>query len=547
MSTTTALTREPEAGQLAEPVNTPAPVRRPGGRERRVKPTLPDKISLAALGLFAAVFSLWNLNGAPSYQEDEGTYTAQAFSVLEGELAPYTYWYDHPPLGWIQLGALAWIPQALGLGDGTYIGATRYVIPLFFVSTALLLFLLARRLKIRLPVAILIVVIFVLSPLSLVLGRQIYLDNIGMPWLLLAIYLALSNRRALWHHVGAGICFAIAVLSKETLAVFGPALLLAMMNRPTWTNRVFSVVGFLSVGGLILAFYPLVALLRGELVSGPDHVSLQDALVYQLLSRSGSGSIWEAGSDRAELLTGWLYYDKYLIAAGLAGAALCLLKRQTIWISVALASFALPVVIGEGYLPAMYIVGALPFLTLALGAALNILWDGLEKAIRPWRGKGRMLARGAAVTTVSIGLVLMSIPQWFEQDLGMLTGQENQEWKAALNWAQQNIPRDETVLAPYSMWQDLNAGRWEDPWAVVVTEKMDLDSQFLIEHPEGAAAIDWIIVGPIVVSNIKSLGLDRAGKVLEHSEPVKTFGEWSVHRVEDVPPLNASSRRNNNQ
>ena len=172
---------------------------------------------------------------------------------------------------------------------------------MYFVASAVLLYLLARRMKIRVPFAALTTVLFILSPLSLVLGRQVYLDNIGVPWLLLAFYLALSSREALWHHVGAGICFAVAVLSKETLAVFGPALLLALVYRPRWSNRSFSVVGFLGAGGLLLAFYPLSALLKNELVAGPDHVSLQDALSYQLLKRSGSGTIFEAGSSRSQL------------------------------------------------------------------------------------------------------------------------------------------------------------------------------------------------------------------------------------------------------
>ena len=38
--------------------------------------------------------------------DDEGTYASQAWSVTHlRALAPYTYWYDHPPLGWLVLSA----------------------------------------------------------------------------------------------------------------------------------------------------------------------------------------------------------------------------------------------------------------------------------------------------------------------------------------------------------------------------------------------------------------------------------------------------------
>lgn len=493
-----------------------------------------DRYALAALGVLATVLSLWNLNGSPSYSEDGGTYTAQAFSVLEGSLAPYTYWYDHPPLGWIQLGALAWIPYNLGFGDGTFIGATRYVITVYFVATALLVFLLARRIRIRRPLAALAVVILVLSPLSLTLGRQVHLDNIGAPWLLLAFYLALSPRKALWHHTAAGAFFAIAVLSKETLAIFGPALLVAMLNRRSWSNRSFSVAGFLVVGGLILSFYPLMALLRGELAAGPNHVSLQEALEYQFFTRSGSGYIWEAGSDRAELLNGWLYFDRYIIAAGCVAAVVCLFRRRTHWVAVAILSFAIPVFIGQGYLPAMYIVGVLPYLILALGGALNMLWDQVEKSAAAGPPGLKPLVRATAAALIASGVALMSVPQWFEQDRTLLTSQANDEWRSTLTWVQENVPRQDTVLTPYSMWQDLNSAGWDDPWKMIVTEKADLDSRFAVEHPEGWQAIDWIIVGPIVRSNIEILGLTTVGQALENAEPVAVFGEWSVYRVQDA-------------
>ena len=493
-----------------------------------------DRIALAALTVSAAVLSLWNLDGAPTYQDDEGTYTSQAFAVHSGTLAPYTYWYDHPPLGWIQIAALNWLPNLLGLGDGTTIGATRYVISVYFVASALLLYMVARRLSMRIPFAALTTVLFILSPLSLVLGRQIYLDNIGVPWLLLAFYLALSSRDALWHHVGAGICFAIAVLSKETLSIFGPALLLALMYRPKWSNRSFSVVGFLTAGGLLLAFYPLSALLRNELLSGPDHVSLQDALAYQLLNRSGSGTIFEAGSSRAELLSGWLYFDKYLIAAGLAAAVVCLLRRQSRILFIAIASFATPIVLGQGYLPAMYIIGVIPFLALACGSAVDIAWSGVERLVRRAPGLTRPL-RASFVAVLSASLLLMSVPQWFEQDRTLLTAQTNSNWRSAMTWVQDNVSRSEVVLAPYSMWHDLNSSGWNNAWTMIATEKPDLDKQFDIERPGGWREIRWIIVGPSVTANIDSLGLSRVKTALQNSEEVQTFGEWSVHRVISPP------------
>ncbi|GEO94623.1 glycosyltransferase family 39 protein [Kocuria turfanensis] len=490
-------------------------------------------MALVALGITAVVLGVWNLNGAAIYMDDEGTYTAQAFSVLEGRLAPYTYRYDHPPVGWIQLGALAWIPQLLGVGDGTVIGATRYAMVPFFVATALLIYLIARRLELRRPFAVLAVVLFVLSPLSLVYGRQIFLDNIGVPWLLLAFWMVMSPRAALWHHIWAGAFFAVAVLSKETLAVFGPALLVALLNRPTWSNRAFSVMGFLVVGGTVLNFYPLMAILSGELWSRSDHVSLQDAFVFQFLSRAGSGSLWDPASVRAERLQSWLYYDQYLITAGVVAGIVCLLQRRTVWIPVALATFAVPVVVGQGYLPGMYIIGALPFLALAVGAGLETLWERLEKYTATLAAQGQVWARRAGVACIVVGLLPVAHTQWFEQDRRLLTRQVNTDWASALEWVQGNVPKEDTVLVPYVMWQDLIAtdGR-NDPWSVVATEKADLDPQFLVEHPGGWKEIEWVVVGPSTDETIDGLDLGTVRQALDHSVPVHTVGEWSVHHVQ---------------
>ena len=129
----------------------------------------------------------------------------------------------------------------------------------------------------------------------------------------------------------------------------------------------------------------------------------------------------------------------------------------------------------------------------------------------------------------------MSLPQWFEQDRTLLTAQTNSNWRSAMTWVQDNVSRSEVVLAPYSMWHDLNSSGWNNAWTMIATEKPDLDKQFDIERPGGWREIRWIIVGPSVTANIDSLGLTRVKTALQNSEEVQTFGEWSVHRVINPP------------
>ena len=54
--------------------------------------------------LFGAATHGWNAFRYPLYLTDEGIYMGQAWAVLrEGRLSPYTYFYDHAPLGWLAI------------------------------------------------------------------------------------------------------------------------------------------------------------------------------------------------------------------------------------------------------------------------------------------------------------------------------------------------------------------------------------------------------------------------------------------------------------
>src|SRR5579863_3412542 len=90
------------------------PVARPQFVDRLEAWVRAHRTVLLALGvplLLVIVATAWNLQGWPGrVDEDEGTYVAEAWSMIyEHHLAPYTYWYDHPPLGWAQLAAYIWL------------------------------------------------------------------------------------------------------------------------------------------------------------------------------------------------------------------------------------------------------------------------------------------------------------------------------------------------------------------------------------------------------------------------------------------------------
>src|SRR5690606_32959416 len=325
----------------------PAPAAGPTGRAvppSRLRSSRSDLLLCGVLLVAILLVQGWNISAYPTLSDDEGTYLAQAWAVQEGRgLAHYTYWYDHPPLGWIQLAVLTWIPAMLSPESMT-VGTMRAVMLLISGISAVLVYVLGRRLALPRWAAGLGMALFGLSPLSVVLQREIFLDNLAVMWTLLAFTLAASPSRHLWHHFGAGMAAATGVLTKETMLVVLPALFLTAWRHSHPDTRKFALTGAVTACALIGFSYPLFALLKGELLPGSGHVSLWEGVTHQM-TRPGSGFILDEGSGSWGVLQSWLYYDRILPLGGLAGALLLLATWRWSVTARALAGPALTVAI----------------------------------------------------------------------------------------------------------------------------------------------------------------------------------------------------------
>lgn len=522
---TPAVRETPAVPETAVKADTP-PSRRRRKSEQEALASTGRGERVLALGVFFACLAvgLWNVTDGSPFLDDEGVYTAQALWVTQGELAPYTYWYDHPPLGWVLLAALGALPRALGVGDGSELPAMRAVMGFLFAVTATLVHLIARRLGASRTVSIGAALLFVASPLSLTFARQVFLDNLLTPWVLLAFWFVISPSRALWSHLGSGVAFGAALLTKITAAVFGPALLVALLSQGRWRGRSLSITGFFMAGGLVFALFPLLATLRSELISGQGHVSLQDALVFQLGTRATSGSFWDSSSDRYELVVGWFHTDPVIIVAGVIGAVVCAFVAKTRWIAVALFSFAVPMIFGTGYLPGMYITGSLALLALAAGMGAHHLWRALSPS------QPALVRRGLALAVVSVMVVAVA-PVWRAGSLPQLSAQSNADWRETMAWIEQNVPLDEDIVVPVSAWTEIQEQGRGGPWNVIMLEKLDRDPQFFVEHPRGWASLEWFLVGPTVSKDLANLGLEEASVAYDSSRVVVTFGDWQVREI----------------
>lgn len=484
-----------------------------------------------ALAATLAVLAVqaWNITGYPVVSDDEGTYLAQAWAVQHGRgLAPYTYWYDHPPFGWIQIAMMSWLPALFSSTEHLFTAQMRVVMLPVSAGSCLLLYVLSRRLGLARWAAALGVLLFGLSPLSVGLQRELFLDNFAVVWMLAAMVLAASPRRHLWHHIAAGLAAGAAVLSKETMLVALPALALLLWQRTDRSTRKFSLAGFGTALALTLAQYPLYAVLKGELFPGAGHDSLIGGVLFQL-DRPGSGSLFSAGSGSNQTLNSWLYYDHVLIVGGLAAALAMACSRRMRAPALAVLLFtAVAARPGSGYLPAMYIIQVLPFLALCLAAITQVV---VRTALHTAPRVGLRPLRWAAVALVLALAAGYVLPRWYEGDRTAVTADANLQYDRAAQWIRAEIPdpAHTRIVVDDALWLDLVHDGFKPGTGVIWFYKVDLDPAVAATLPHGWRSIDYIVSTPTLRQDPDSLPTVRAA--LAHSTLLAAFGS-GTDRIE---------------
>ncbi|HET9074367.1 MAG TPA: glycosyltransferase family 39 protein [Solirubrobacteraceae bacterium] len=485
------------------------------------------------LGLMAVTVLLvgTGITRSPGFADDEGTYVAEAWAfVTHGQLSHYTYWYDHPPLGWIQLGILTELFGPL-LRGATAVATARSLMLLPALATASLLYVLGRRLGLRRGFSALAVLLLVASPLGIDSLRQVYLENFALPWVLLAFVLAQSPSRRLWAFAGAGACFAVGVLSKETMLLFLPGLLLAIVGRADRRTRSFCLAAFGASFVLLGIGYPLYALLKGELIPGPGHVSLLQAVTWQLAGRQGTGSVFASGSQAQHLVLSWTQVDPWLLGLGLAAAVLCLGVRRLRPVGLTLVVPVL-VALRGGYLPEPFDIALLPFCALAIAGVLDLVWTrargGIPLRTRASTPRGAMGLAGAVGLLVA--LTLLITPGWVRGDRAQMTADATAPIAGAEHWIAAHVNRRARLMIDDTMYVDLVRDGFTPRYGVVWFYKLgfsnNLDPAIVRHLPRGWREFDYVVSTPVIRSALAQnpSGDGQVRAALAHSRPVARFG-----------------------
>ena len=424
-------------------------------------PNVSEKWLIGGLLLISAFAHGFNMFHFPYFENDEAVYVSQAWAVSEnGALAPYTYWYDHAPGGWLLIAAWAKLTGGYFMFENS-ISTARVLILFLHLLSTLLLYLITKRLSGSTFAATIAALIFSLSPLGIYFQRRVLLDNIMVFWCLLSVFFLLSGTKKLRYIFLSAICFAIACLSKETAAFFLPAYIYLVYVTNEEKKRLVPIVSWLVLAGAIISVYLLYALIKGEFFpSGTwlggilPHVSLLETLQFQG-SRPG-GSVFDPQNSLFwQNMARWKENDGFIIVGGVlsifVNAWYWWRKRAMLTgFSVMLSVFSFLFLMRGGVVIEFYVIPMIPILALSVGMAAHHLIEQVR-----WRSITiRHQSKLAVAVVLLAGYALFGHSY---QGLNLYTADQVTPQLQALEWIRANAEPDDYIITDNYLWLDLNA------------------------------------------------------------------------------------------
>lgn len=402
----------------------------------------------------------------PLYTFGEGTLMANALAVLHNQITPYVYDYSQPPLGWIQIAG--WAKATGGIAIfGNAINSGRVLMLILALASSSLLYLIVRRVSGSRSTALLAMILYTFSPLSLLYRDQILLENIAMFWLLLSLWFVTNSKSRLGTFALAATALGIAILSDGLFLIFLPAMLYAVSLYATSFQRKFSLVIFLYITLAISSVYVLLALLRSEFLPSGDplaHPSLLNTLWLYLKDALPSDNLFThpslilpfllktqmplANQQTSAIWQTWLQTDLLFIAVG-TGAMFFNILSGTInriqWLPAFLGlTFWVVLIVSNTWYP-YSIVLLLPFLAMNIAIAINA----------PLRWLTRHIGFDLARVFLFCALVGLLVPSGIQYAQPLLAPNGSQPQQQAMTWIRDNVPRSAVIVTDSYMYADL--------------------------------------------------------------------------------------------
>ena len=486
---------------------------------------------VALVLVIAGVSHGYNMFGYPYYESDEGTYLSQAWAIIsEGELAPYTYWYDHAPVGWMLIAA--WLKATGGLFTfGFSINSGRVLMLLLHIASAALLYVIGKKITNSKLVGAFTVLMFSLSPLAIYFQRRVLLDNIMVFWILVSLAFILFSKKKLRWIIASAVSFGIAVLSKESAVFFLPFFAVLVYSQLHKVNRLFGTIKWLAVAGLIISLYFIFSLFKGEFFpSGTflggqnEHVSLLGTLEFQ--ASRGNVDIWNPKSSFWEMTGNWKNDDPSLLIVGAVSTVITLLFAIKSVAARIIGGFALSYwafLLRGGLVLEFYIIPLIPLISLTTAYVVHRITDFF------WKMKFVPL-RMYAIFPVLAFLFYMCVMVFDystsvrSDKFNIYTSNETTAQIDAVEWIlSRKMPTEFIAIDNYA-YLDLNYrnnGNFKNAeyyWKV--DGDKDIKEKVLNNDYNN---IDYILFTPLIGGDLGTGELPMTGNALAQSNPITSF------------------------
>jgi endo-1,4-beta-D-glucanase Y len=419
----------------------------------------PIELIMLIIALAIVIFTHgYNMFQYPYYENDEGIYQAQAWAIVKlNQLAPYTYFYDHAPAGWM---IMAFFTQIIG-GFFNYnftgisaLDTGRIVILLFKIFTVLFVYGIIKNQTGKYYLGILGMILMSVSPLELYYQRRILLDNIMITLMMGSLFLISKKQITIAHTIYASIVLGVAVLTKESAIFFVPGMMLLMFLQLSPIQRKLGTILNFSFFTSVIILYPIMALLKTELLPSPNKVSLISSAFYQV-SRGARLPFWDFKSDFYYTFLIWRDKDInyiYFFFITLALTILTLLfKRNKFTIGVLLMVLAMiAFLIRGGVVLDFYILPLLPLIAILASLFLNEIIELSKKFIK-------FEIKKPLIAILILSIVGLITFHEFKSTIGAFPyfKKDNVTTAKSLEFVKKNVSQDSKVLIDHALWLDL--------------------------------------------------------------------------------------------
>jgi hypothetical protein len=511
-------------------------------------------LPLLALGLVAQVV---NLTRFPQRTDAEGAITAQAWALDAGaRLAHSASWFDLSPAGWLQLAGFTRLTGSLDRSEHAVLGAREFMVVATLVS-AVILWLLARRLGFTRPAAAAGTALFLLSPLALQLHRPVSLDAVATVWLLVALVLATAWRRQRPAFAGASAALAICVLTSPAFVIALPLLAwLLWRNAHPSTRRSSLIIAagvFVAIaGGYLLAASAMVE--SGGIptpVAATGPTARPDLVWLVAAAVTGIGGLFVRRVRPFAATVLLVLASMLLLAVGTVPANWSVSMATLAGVVLPIAAVVMPAVVVSAIAEARRRTGgparpdevpALPDAPLSARASASVASASVAAAVGAHRAPalpGEMFRRQAVAVlavTAALAAIVVAAPIAIDRVQESVTVDADRPLRDAQAWIGTNLPKDSRVIVDDSIRVDLVRSGFDDDDLIGYRQLGASGEPDAATASEGQATADWRDADYIVTTaSVRAFAAHAAGAgLVDASGAGDASGDAAARSVTDA-------------